>query len=477
LKFARHTLFNLLGLGAPLLFALVSIPVLVRALGPERFGLLTLIWAVTSYFGLFDLGLGRALTQQLAIALDQKRDEQIGPLSATSLALMLALGVLGGLLMMAAAPWGVDLIRQLPDRQEAINSTLVMGLAMPFIVLTAGLRGMLEACHAFEVLNYIRLPMGLWTFVGPWLVLLWRGPDLFTITVALAGGRVLACGVHAWLAWRALPQLRGRLRWQRNWLRPLLVSGGWLTLSNLVSPFMGYVDRFMIGATVSAAAVAFYATPQEIVTKLWIIPGALTAVLFPAFAAQVAKQDGSAWGLFDRAVAVLFVGLLPITAALALFAHELLGLWIGPEFARQSGPILQIFAVGILVNCLAHVPLTWMHGAGHFRAPALLHCAELPLFVLALWWLSARWGLMGAAIAWLLRMSLDALLMFALAWRERSHALEPAQRRGMLAAAVLTVPAFAGMVLPQPAWRGVWLLMVLIGAATMGLRLRRNASA
>ena len=62
MKLLRHTAFNLIGLGAPLLVAVGTIPVLIHALGPARFGLLTLIWAVVSYFGLFDLGLGRALT-------------------------------------------------------------------------------------------------------------------------------------------------------------------------------------------------------------------------------------------------------------------------------------------------------------------------------------------------------------------------------------------------------------------------------
>ena len=68
MKLLRHTSYNFLGLGLPLVVALFTIPVLVRELGDARFGLLTLIWAVTSYFGLFDLGLGRALTQQLATA-------------------------------------------------------------------------------------------------------------------------------------------------------------------------------------------------------------------------------------------------------------------------------------------------------------------------------------------------------------------------------------------------------------------------
>ena len=256
MKLAKHTLFNLVGLGAPLLVALASIPALMHGLGAERFGLLTLVWAVTSYFGLFDLGLGRVLTQQLAILLEQRDGERMGRLCATALVLMLCLGVLGGLAMVALAPWGVDLIKALPDRREAIVACLVMGGATPFIVATAGLRGMLEAGHEFEVLNYLRLPLGIWTFAGPWLVLVWLGPDLVAITLALAAGRVLAAPLHAFFAWRALPELRGRLRWDAGWVKPLLVSGGWMTLSNLVSPLMGYVDRFMIGITGSAAAVA-----------------------------------------------------------------------------------------------------------------------------------------------------------------------------------------------------------------------------
>ena len=64
MRVLRHTFYNLLGLGLPLLAAVVTIPVLVSELGDARFGLLTLIWAVVSYFGLFDLGLGRALTLQ-----------------------------------------------------------------------------------------------------------------------------------------------------------------------------------------------------------------------------------------------------------------------------------------------------------------------------------------------------------------------------------------------------------------------------
>ena len=68
-RLARNTLWSLLGQGAPLLAALVTIPVLVRNLGTERFGILTLIWMVIGYFSVFDLGLGRALTKLVAAKL------------------------------------------------------------------------------------------------------------------------------------------------------------------------------------------------------------------------------------------------------------------------------------------------------------------------------------------------------------------------------------------------------------------------
>ncbi len=110
MKLFKHTSYNLLGLGLPLLAAVFTIPVLITELGTARFGLLTLIWAVVSYFGLFDLGLGRALTLQLAVVLGKNEPLRIGPLVGTATIIMTALGLFAGLFMAASAAWGVGLI-------------------------------------------------------------------------------------------------------------------------------------------------------------------------------------------------------------------------------------------------------------------------------------------------------------------------------------------------------------------------------
>ena len=62
-RMARNAVWTLLSLGAPMLIALAAIPALIRTLGADRFGIVTLSWLLIGYCSLFDLGLGRALTR------------------------------------------------------------------------------------------------------------------------------------------------------------------------------------------------------------------------------------------------------------------------------------------------------------------------------------------------------------------------------------------------------------------------------
>lgn len=80
-----NTVWNLLGTGLPLLVGLFTIPFLITRIGVEAFGILTLVWALIGYFSLFDFGLGRALTQQVASRLAARQPDQIPALLTSGL--------------------------------------------------------------------------------------------------------------------------------------------------------------------------------------------------------------------------------------------------------------------------------------------------------------------------------------------------------------------------------------------------------
>ena len=91
----RNSLFNLIGQGIPLLVALFTIPLLIHGLGTDRFGVLTLVWMVIGYFGLFDLGLGRALAQVVAEKLSAGEETQLPHIVWTALVIDVCLGFVG----------------------------------------------------------------------------------------------------------------------------------------------------------------------------------------------------------------------------------------------------------------------------------------------------------------------------------------------------------------------------------------------
>jgi O-antigen/teichoic acid export membrane protein len=121
---ARNSAINVAGQIGPLVVAVFAVPILVRALGTERFGVLTLAWTAIGYFSLFDLGLGRALTQSASAAIGGGRSEHLPVLSVTALSAMTLLGVAGGLLFAALTPWLVDHALNTPPalRTETIES-------------------------------------------------------------------------------------------------------------------------------------------------------------------------------------------------------------------------------------------------------------------------------------------------------------------------------------------------------------------
>ena len=157
----------------------------------------------------------------------------------------------------------------------------------------------------------------MFTYAGP-LVVVWMGQArLDTITAVLCVGRIVACIVHAYYALRSLKGNGGHGTIDYSLLRPLLSMGGWLSVSNIISPLMNYVDRFVLGIMVSAAAVAYYATPQELILRIGIIPSALTAALFPLFAASAAVLDSDRDSADVRLYSlVVLAAMLPLTLGL-----------------------------------------------------------------------------------------------------------------------------------------------------------------
>jgi O-antigen/teichoic acid export membrane protein len=415
---ARNTIWSLLGQLLPMAAAVVCVPPLIHGLGVARFGVLSLAWIVIGYFSLFDLGLGRAVTKAVADRLGAGRHDSIPPLVWTASLLMLLLGAFGGLVTLGISPWLVQRALKIPHdlQTETLTSFYWLAASIPLVTLTSGLRGVLEAQQRFGLANLIRVPLSIFSFAGPLLVLPFSH-SLVPVVQVLVAGRIVALAAHLLACFYAMPALRHNFALRRSEAGPLLHFGGWITASNILGPIVAYIDRFFIGALLSVTALAYYTTPLDMVGRLSVVPGALAAVLFPAFAVSLLQDPDRASMLLSRALKYTLLAIFPIVLVIVVLAPEILRLWLGITFMENSTLVLRWLAAGVFINCFGQVPFAFVQSAGRPDLTAKMYVIELPLYFGLIWVLTRRYGLEGAAIAWTVRVTLDSVLLFLFTWR------------------------------------------------------------
>ena len=414
MSLSKNTLWNIGGNAAPLLLGAVTIPILIRQLGMERFGILTLLWAIVGYFSLFDFGLGRGVTQQVAQSLENKHQNQVSQIIKVGVGFTALTGCLGGLLLLCGAyplsHFGMGVTEDL--QQEVFGALLVVALGIPFATVSTGLRGALEGYESFVASNMGRILLGISIFLFPLISVLFFGNSLIFIAIWLVVARILSCLLFLLLVIR-LPNGRfWEARPTKAIKKQLIHFSAWMAVTNLVSPILVNADRFFIAYFLGAIVVAFYTVPFEFLVRLLILPGALGASLLPNLARAHSQNSSLASETYLRSLKIITVVMATVCLIAACLSYPLMDFFISPEFASKSWPIAALLSLGVCINGVAYIPYTSLHAAGSARATGLLHLVELvayiPLLIAFIHW----FGLIGAALAWVVRVSFDAISLF-----------------------------------------------------------------
>lgn len=451
----RNTALNFFGLVVPLAAGLAAIPFVVRALGAQRFGILSLVWVVFGYFGLFDLGLGRTTTKYAAEALGKGEPEKLPGYLWTAVALQTAIGAAGTLLLVLLAPPIALHFLKIPPEfvPETVATLRLVGWSLPVMFVSSSFRGILEAAQRFDLVNAVKIPVNILFYVLP-LVGTALGYGLPGIVVLLVVSRV--AGLVAWggLSLRVFPALRKKPRLARHLVKPLFSFSGWLALSSVLYAASSSVDRLVIGAVITVSAVTFYSAPYEAINRVGVVPGSLAMVLFPAFSSlNGGRLKEKAEDLFARSVKFLLLTTGPVLILLIFFARDFLRLWLGADFARTSTLAVQILAAGFLVNSVIAVPNNYLMGIGRVDIAPKYQLVELLAYTGLAWAGAKLWGITGVALASALRLAAFSLFLFAASFTAGKigfrHFWETGARRAVAAlglfAAGLGIDVLAGL--------------------------------
>jgi O-antigen/teichoic acid export membrane protein len=442
------------------IMAVIAVPILIDRLGAAKFGIISLAWVIIGYASMLDLGLGRALMKLTADRLGAGKRHEIPGLFWMSLALLAAIGTVTGALIAGLSGWLThDVLAIGPNLQGQAQTTFILlGCTVPFLLTCTALEGNLDAHQRFDLTNGIGVPLSFISYFGPVAISFFTS-SLPLVVSAVCISRVLATMIYFVLCLREDRQLREHRRVDPTRIVPLLRFGGWVTVAAVATGVMLSLDRLLIGARVSAAAVAYYATPYEASKQILFVAGAFSSVLFPGFAANVGHEKDRAERLFSQGVRASFVGLFPLALIASVLSYEILEVWINSEFAEHGGPILQLLPVGVLINGLAFVAFALVQSARP-AVVATLACVELPLYLGGLWVLLKLDGIEGAAIAFTVRVAFDTTALYILTRRldlVSTHTLLAIGRMAVIGVVAIVL----GWLVPSTLGRIAYVLIIL----------------
>lgn len=330
----------------PVTAALICIPLAIDAFGVPFFGFYTLIIAAVMLFNYLNFGIANALTQQISKRLGEQSNSarsEIRPLIRSGLLLMVLIAVLISIGLFL----GMDTIIEMVGIQNQAESARIMIwfliLGSPVIMVVITLRAVLESYQKFAVTSTTRALINAMIFIAPVLA----GGDAKITALSLLATYILTVIVLTFFLYRdCLDSVPSSQR--GGWIRLLIGIGSTFLLISITMAFNLYYDRYIIGIMLSLETVTSYSAAYDVISRLTIISGSMTAVLFPAISFWKSSADSERINQFVR----ISYRLIPLLIALAcwflmIFASELIELWLGASFLPETANLVHWLCFGI----------------------------------------------------------------------------------------------------------------------------------
>lgn len=415
MSIGRNSAYNVLGAAAPLLLALVTIPIYLELVGAARYGALAIAWLILGYFGMFDMGFGRATTQRLS-ALHASTPEHRARVFWTAAVVNFALGVVGAALLYFSADYffRYQFKADLLVKNEMLDAVPFLALSVPIATLTGVMSGALQGRERFLEVNLVNV-IGTSLFqIFPLAVAFFNGPTIKWLIIAAVVGRLAGLALFFRSTFKHM--LRGfRPVFDVDEWRGLLKFGSWVSLTMVIGPALLAVDRLLIGSILGGLAVATYVIAFDIAQRSSLLPKAVAQAIFPRIAQSSDEQSGL---LMNTSLKVLNLVMTPIIMVALFVIGPFLELWVGPETGQAAAPLCRVLLVAYWINAFAMIPYARLQAQGRPNVVAWITMGQAPLYIAALYLVVGSYGLTGVAWVVLARCLIEVFVMLYFAsWR------------------------------------------------------------
>ena len=343
-------------------------PFIVHHLGDAAFGIWVLIFSVTGYYGLFDLGIRSSIIRYVSKYTATNDREKLSQFVNTSLFTYSCIGVVSMILTTILSSAIEGLFRIPPELHSQARLLLLMvGAAVSLGFPLGVFGGMLEGLQRFYILN--------WTSIGSTLAraalivyFLHRGYGLLTVALITVGLPIVSSIARGIIVFRLCPVPLGLRYVDRESFRQMANYGGTTFLVLVAARLRFRTDELVLGGMMSTVAVTYFNFGARIVDYAQEFVSNLAQVFVP-----MASQS-EATGNLDRVRKIYIAGnracafiIFPITAILLFLGKHIIRIWVGAHYVPHSYPVLVVMILGFALMLMQSASTRILFGLGKHK--------------------------------------------------------------------------------------------------------------
>jgi O-antigen/teichoic acid export membrane protein len=401
----RNVAANYIGQGWRAVMSLAFVPVYIRYVGMEAYGLIGAFAVLQSWMSLLDMGMKPALAREMArfrgggVAVQSIRD-----LLRSVETLVIVLAAAASAVVWMASGW---LSMHWLKTQELDLRSVAAAIALMGVV--ASLR-FIETIYISSVVglqrqvleNVVSSVLATLRSVGAVAVLAWISPTINAFFVWQGVVSLLTVATYAIVTYGLLPRAPRRARFSRAALESVWRFATGMIIITFLSLLLTQADKILLSKLLPLKIFGYYSLAGTVAGVLTLLSMPIVTAFYPRFVELVTQRDDSSLrAVYHTAAQLVSVIVGAASMMLILFAVPVLRVWTGdPLLVANVAPLLSVLATGALLNALMWVPYHLQLAHGWTRLMVVVNSIAVAVLVPAVLVLVPRFGALAAAWVW-----------------------------------------------------------------------------
>jgi O-antigen/teichoic acid export membrane protein len=385
-----------------MLVQLACVPLYLRFLGVEAYGLVGFYMMLQAMLQVLDLGLSPTMNREMArySVQPEKADEARDLVRTLELGYWL-IGLLIGLVLVTASPWvAAHWIKASAIPVARVRHALMlMGVLAAFQWPVSFYQGGLIGLRKQVLFNVFRIIAATASNGGAVLILWIVSPTIQAFFLWLVATNAVTVVCWTLFLWKSLPAGTRAPLFDPGLLRNIGRFAAGMSGIAAFSLVLGQADKVILSKVLSLKLFSYYTIAGMFGAGLVLIVSSVFNTSYPRFSALVARGDERELvRLYHGATQLMAVLILPLAAEIALFSSDILRVWTrNSEVADNAGPIATLLVIGSAINGLMNLPYALQLAYGWTSIGLKITVFMSAIVVPMLWFAASHYGPVGAA--------------------------------------------------------------------------------